>query len=268
MQTLRTLAFATVAAAALLVPRAAPAGTEPEEPPTPTVLPATEEEVAILLEHAELAVKEKDDEKLAAVLLDMESRSHGKFVPIIAAALDHKDAQVQARAIRAAASNGMEDEAKHVLKLLKGAKKSRKGKSKDEGDVSGFVAAAAIDFVARLAVEGAEEEVVEHLTRLFQVESRMTSSYAPDLVRAAVHYLGQTKYKKAVPQLVDLVKEPYPEDPNSGTNPPESYWKARYAIWQASEGWVRWALKEITGQQFRTHREWQAWLSANEKDYK
>lgn len=266
--TLRTLSLAAVVLSAVFLGRPAAAGIEPVEPDVPTVLDATEEEIEKVMAAVEKAKSEKDDDILVACLISMETHRADEFVPVIADCIDHRDEQVQAHALRAAASHEMADEAKTVLKILKKSKKSRKGRKKEDGDVSGYVAAAAIDFLARLAIEGAEDEVLEHLQRLFLVETRMRASYAPDLVKAAVHYLGQMKTKSAVPQLVEMVKEPYPENPNSASNPPASYWEARYKIWQASEGWVRWALKEITDQEFRTHREWAAWLDANKKDFK
>ena len=267
MTILRTLGLVAAALAFLWSPTPVLAGTEPVEPDVPTVLDATEDEIAKVMEAAEKAKAEKDDELLMQCPISMGTHRAEQFKPVMADNIDHKDADLQATALRAAASHEMSELAKDVLKILKKSKKSRKGKSKDEGDVSGKVAAAAIEFLARLAIEGAEEEVADNLTRLFQVESRMQASFAPDLVKAAVYYLGQMKTKSAVPQLVEMVREPYPEDPGSGTNPPASYWEARYKIWQASEGWVRWALKEITGQEFRTHREWAAWLDANKKEY-
>ena len=264
----RTIALLGVAIVAAALPSDLIAGAEPVEPPVPTVLTATEDEVKLLLDAVARSKEEKSDELLAAALLDMETRRHDSFVPIIEENLDHSDTQVQVRALRAAASHQMEGVTKDVLKILKKSKKSKKGKKKGEGDVSGYIAAAAIDFVARMAVEGVEEEVFEHMERLYLVESRMQAEYAPDLMRGAIHYLGQMKYKPAVPKFVELIKEPYPENPNSPSNPPASYWESRYKIWQASEGWLRWGLKEITGQEYRTHREWQAWLAANEKEYK
>jgi len=266
--TLRTLSLAAVVLTAALVSRPAGAGIEPVEPYVPTVLDATEEEIQKVMTAVEKAKADKDDDILVACLISMETHRADAFVPVIAACIDHKDEQVQAHALRAAASHEMTDEAKDVLKILKKSKQARKGRKKEDGDVSGYVASAAIEYLARLAIEGAEEEVLEHLTRLFLVETRMTASYAPDLVKAAVHYLGQMKTKSAVPQLVEMIREPYPENPNDGNNPPASYWEARYKIWLASEGWVRWALKEITGQEYRTHREWAAWLDANKKDFK
>jgi hypothetical protein len=266
MRFLRTLGVVAAAAMVLWSSPAAFAGAEPVEPEVPTVLDATSEEVAKVLAAVEKSKADKDDKLFLSYLISMETHKADEFQPVIKDAMKSKEAKVQAAAIRAAASHEMSDEAKNVLKILKKSKKKKKGK--DGGDVSGHVSAACIQFLARLAIEGAEEEVVEHLTRVFLVETRMQAAWAPDLVGGAVHYLGQMKTMSAVPQLVEMVKEPYPENPNSPSNPPASYWEARYKIWQATEGWVRWALKEITGQEFRTHREWAAYVSANKKKFK
>ena len=265
---LRASGIAMAALAAILLPLDARAGTDPVEPETPTVLNANEEEVAKVMEAADKAKADKDDDLLLAALLSMETHRADEFKPVIAAHLDNKEAKIQAAALHAAASHEMTDESARVLKILKKSKKARKGKSKGEGDVSGVVAAAAIDYLARLAIEGAEDEVLDHLTRLYLDETRMQAGYAPDLVRGAVHYLGQMKTMKAVPQLVEMIREPVPENPDAGDNPPATYWEARYKIWHTSEGWARWALKEITGNEFRTYREWAAWAAANAKDFK
>ena len=95
----------------------------------------------------------------------------------------------------------------------------------------------------------------------------MKQSWGKDLVRASVLYFGKTKYKPAVPYIVaEVLREPVPRDVNDPKNPPANYWEARHKIWNDAEGWARWALKEITGEQFRSVREWEAWVELNKKD--
>src|SRR6185436_2934058 len=119
---------------------------------------------------------------------------------------------------------------------------------------------AAIDYLARLGFGGEENVIVdEYLVPLFAFgmdDKRVSASWAKDLVRASVHYVGKFKGKHAVEQLVEMVGEPKPAEP---------YWKARNKLWAASESWVRWALKEITGQDFRSPRDWEAWFKQNKK---
>ena len=45
------------------------------------------------------------------------------------------------------------------------------------------------------------------------------------------------------------------------------YGTARNRMWNVTEKFARWALKEITGQEFRSGREWDAWLDKNRKEY-
>jgi len=266
MRFLRSFGLAASALVVLVAPSSTLAGTEAEEPPTPTVLEATPEEVTKLTDAVEKAYATKNNKLLAEALTLMDSHSDDSFKPIIKKAFSSKDKKVVAAAIRAAASHEMEGQTKAVLKLLKATKKAKK--KKKGGNVSGLVAAAAVDFLARLAIEGVDEQVLDQLNLLFLFETRMTAAYAPDLVRAAIHYLGQTKNMSAVPRLVEMLPEPVPSNPNDPNNPPATYWEARYKIWLASEGWVRWALKEITGEEYRTHREWKAWVAVNKKRFK
>ncbi len=255
-----------LAFAGALLPRLATAGTEPIEPPTPMVIGANDEEVAAITERVERAKAEKDDTLLVSALRDMNERRHAAFVPIIREALASKNLEVQARACSAAASNEMYDDAKTVRKVLAAGRKRQKGKGgRTEGTL---VVTCALDYLGRAAVEGDEELAVEVAKEIFDQETRVKSEQSPELLRVVLLYLGKVKADKSVPFLVELVKEPAPVDPNDPNNPPASYWEARFKLWQAYESWARWALKEITGQEFRTHREWAAWLNENKKKYR
>lgn len=263
------LALAAIAAVGAVASAFAPpalAGSSPEEPPVPVILDPTPPELetinAALARIGEKEDPEEADRLLVSCLLEMEKLRHESWVPVIRGALKSKNKEVLPHAIRAAATHELKDEAKNIRKLL-----STKGGKKKQEPQSVAVVAAAIDYCARLDVKGEEAEVLEHLTEVFLDERRMKGSAAEELVRASIHYLGVHKHRPAAKKLVEMLEEPVPADPNSGTNPPESYWKARYEIWLKSEGWVRWALKEITGQEYRTFREWKAWWDRFGKDY-
>ena len=58
--------------------------------------------------------------------------------------------------------------------------------------------------------------------------------------------------------LTDHIDEPAPGNVNSGTNPPASYWKARWDAWENIKDVVQWALKEITGYEGEFHSSKQA----------
>ena len=79
--------------------------------------------------------------------------------------------------IRAAASHDLTDVTKAIVKLL-GASKKKKKKKKDSAP-PGAVGAAAIDYLARMAIEGHEKTVLnDHLKTLFIREGSMKASWA------------------------------------------------------------------------------------------
>lgn len=228
-------------------------------PPTPAVIPANDEEKARLADTAAKADAAKDDEALLKCLEEMLTRRNDAFVPTIRKALGSGEPAVQAAAVRAAASHELRDEEKRVRKILR---------AKTKEKIQGRVAAACIDYLGRLEIAGEEEAVLkDHLAPFLSDERRIKQSWGPEMVRASIYYFGRTKWKPAVPYIVDeVLREPVPRlPPSDPKNPPASYWEARHKIWHDAEGWARWSLKEITGQEFRSAREWTAWVDANKK---
>ncbi len=249
------------------------AGSSPEVPPVPAALPAKPEEAKKACDDADKAVADKNDEALAKALDDMEGLQSDAFSPAIHAAMKSTNPSVLASAMRAAAANGIKDVEKDVRKILRTKPKKAEKDAKDQTAMQGEVGAGAIDYLVRMDFGGEELVVLDDyllamLTPTFGDDRRIVAPWSKDLMRACLHYLGKFKYKHAVPTLVDMVDEPKPKNPNDPKNPPETYWKSRVKLWQVSEGWIRWALKEITGQEFRSPREWEAWLKMNKKDYK
>ena len=158
MRFLRSFGLAVSALVVIMAPAPILAGSEAEEPPTPTVLEATPEEVTKLTDAVTKAYATKNNSLLTEALVLMDTHSDDSFKPLIKKALSSKDKKVLAAAIRAAASHQMEGEKKTVLKLLKATKKAKKKKKKKGGNVSGLVAAAAVDYLARLAIESIPPE--------------------------------------------------------------------------------------------------------------
>lgn len=264
------LAPLLLAAALSILPVPAWARETPVEPPVPLVLSPDEEELGKIqaaLEELETLEKEKKDDEAellrANLLLTMQKRRDDSFVEFIEDSLDSKSVLVQSHALRAAAAHEMKSAEKLAKKLVVRKKKKRRGDEAAE-----TVVAAAIDYLARMDVKGAEDAVVEdHLPEIYISETNVKASWAPDMLRACIHYIGKRKVKGGVKLLIEMIERPEPANPNSPTNPPASYWQARHELWAPSEAWVRWALKEITGEEFRTGVEWKLWYDENEKEF-
>lgn len=71
--------------------------------------------------------------------------------------------------------------------------------------------------------------------------------------------LAKLKEKKAFSFFVDHNDEPAPANPDSPSNPPASYWKARFEEWNQYKEWVRRGLREMTGESFATRKQWIEW---------
>jgi hypothetical protein len=73
--------------------------------------------------------------------------------------------------------------------------------------------------------------------------------------------LAAQKEKKAFSLFVDHCDEPAPANPNSPSNPPASYWKARFEEWQEYKQYVRQGLKAMTGESLATSRQYVEWAN-------
>jgi hypothetical protein len=248
------------------------AGATAEAPPVPAVLQASETETKKLSEDLQKALGDKNDELLAKAIEQMESLRSDTFAPAIRNAMKSANPAVLAAAMRAAAAYEMKDLEKDVRKIL-----HAKPPKDDHVGLYGEAGAAAIDYLTRLGMSGEDATVVDGFLAPLVVpmdERRVSASWAADLMRASIHYIGKFKVKHGVPLLVELIAEPEPKAMTASARgtappaPPQAYWDARIKLWQKSESWVRWALKETTGQEFRSAREWAAWLKENKKDYR
>lgn len=103
--------------------------------------------------------------------------------------------------------------------------------------------AALIDALGRLKCAKAEKIVEGHFR---QFGDR-------DVMQASIRFFGQlpTRDKGTARALAELLEPPAPADVNSPTNPPASYWAARWEQWNYFRRDVTWSLQQITGEVFR-----------------
>ena len=84
------------------------------------------------------------------------------------------------------------------------------------------------------------------------VEDELRQQRDPLIARASVRFFGQiqTKDMDIVRSLIGLLDPPEPANVDDPSNPPASYWAARWETWSHTRRDVTWALKEITGETF------------------
>lgn len=103
----------------------------------------------------------------------------------------------------------------------------------------------------------------EALDGLFE---REYSAERVPLQQAILALVKEHRELEALDMLVRNLGEPVPANPDDPSNPPASYWEARWKAWAVWRGEVKEALLAITGQRFSTEEEARTWLKKNEKE--
>lgn len=71
--------------------------------------------------------------------------------------------------------------------------------------------------------------------------------------------------KRSFSLFVDHFEAPQPENVNSGSNPPESYWRAKHAEWSAYRQHVHKGIKTLTGAALTNAQAWKEWAAGDGK---
>jgi len=114
--------------------------------------------------------------------------------------------------------------------------------------------------VEALSGAGYDTRMWRHLDSLFE---RDYAIERVPLQKALLGLIAEHKETGAWPLLLRNLDEPIPADPDSPTNPPASYWEARWKSWQIWRADVKAAMFAITGQRFSTAAEAKEWADKN-----
>lgn len=237
-------------------------GEERADAPPPLASP---EEVARLSAEHRLAAKDGDALALAAVLGKMAEFANPEFAEPALEGLRYRASRADVAAAREEAADlglrdkreiealvlerevGVQAAAARVLAHHPGKKTEnallRTFRDKKTLSERPAVAAAVVESLGRLGVTKIERDVESELRRYR--DGRVT--------RACVRYFGwiRTRRKAVVKLLCRELSAPEPGHVDSATNPPASYWEARWKAWNQYRRDVTWALQRITGQVFR-----------------
>ena len=164
------------------------------------------------------------------------------FVSRITKLLKDRDAKVVAAACEALGNQPYDKSQSALLKLLRDPKKSRHPE----------IGAAAITALGRV---GWSKSGYAQLRDLWDASPK-------EVKRALAAAFGAQKEKQAFSLLVDNMAEPAPDNPNSASNPPASYWRKRWTEWNYYKREVRVALQEVTGESFQTQEQAIEWAKS------
>ena len=83
--------------------------------------------------------------------------------------------------------------------------------------------------------------------------------------RNIIKTFGQQKEKLAVPLLIALLDEPKPGSANAASNPPASFWQARYKDWRYLSATTVRSLEAIIGRRFFKSEDALKWVKTEGK---
>jgi hypothetical protein len=216
----------------------------------PEVVEAGKEEAKTLLKALDKALKDKKAEE--KVLIDaiepMIAKSSEKFFKSLTKAAKHKSMSVRVVAIKAIGSQ--KEPAKKIGSTLFNLMKSKQNKH------SAAVIAMTIDSFRRQNYS--KKPVAD------EIESHFRKAKYPLVMKACARYFGDMKMADKVKMLIEWVEAPQPASVNSASNPPASYWKRMWEIWDEIKDTVWYSLEKITGKDFKTTKEWRRWIRTPE----
>jgi len=214
----------------------------------PVVKEVDREEAKKLLAALTKAVKTKEAAKIIAAVEPMITRSNERFFKDLAKLA--KDKKLNVRIVSLKALGSQKEPVKKITSTLFGILRAKPFKH------SGPTLAMAIDSLRRQ--NASKKQIVD------EIESHFKKVKHRPVMKACVRYFGDLLMKDKVKLLVVWVEEPRPANVNSPTNPPASYWKARWDTWNEMKETVWYSLETITGKDFKTQREWEKWLRTSE----
>ena len=178
--------------------------------------------------------------------------SHGSFVkPLLTVARSDKAKSVRQKAAEAIGNQPKKNARPALVFLL-----SKTKINKDPGLTASVVRA-----INKSCYEARNWSA---LHKLF--ERSLSDRKAVDAQLAILQVARTQKEIQAIDLLVQHIDEPAPVWVDDPSNPPASYWEARYKNWQRWRTQVKSALYAITDQRFGTAKEARTWLKKNRRN--
>ncbi len=223
-------------------PGAPKADPKKDEPAAPAPIVDVSADATRLLREKEAAFADKEPRVRAEALETFRVHRNEIYVKPIAALLKDKNADVAKLAAKAL---GNQPFPKSTDALLDYATNPKNVAAEPEIVVEAILA---------LGSAGLGKKGYERLSEIFEDADKFVKS-------AIFQALAAQKEKKAFSFFVDHCDEPQPANPNSGSNPPAAYWKAKFEEWNEYKQYVRRGLKEMTGESLATAKHYVDWAA-------
>lgn len=248
---LAALLLATLACQEPAPPKPAPdvpvAGTA--DKPAARLAPMDDKDARVAVDAFAKAMKAATSMAAKSRALDDLAKGSNKLLvrPLAAVVQDDSSVVIRKRAAELIAQQPASEAGPAVIKLL------------DHAKVVQHPTLLA-DLVRALVVLGWDGKNWKRLEKLFEQDYEAERVV---LHEAILDLVIATREKQAMELLLRNLDEPIPADVQPLSNPPASYWEARWKAWKSWREKVKTALFALTGQHFSTAAEARAWLKKN-----
>ena len=211
------------------------------------------------------AAKRRKFQDVLPVLDEVGERWHPSFQKPLLKMLTHESSRVALRAAEMLSWQQCENEkaGKKLGKAIwKKAFTDRKNNRRYTVQGASVLAAASVENGVEL--DNNRFKDVERLWR--SVIGNPKESNAPAIV-SVCEYVRLTKDKRLCRKLAEEIDEPMATAVNSPSNPPASWWEARWKMWKQYKAEVVETLEELTGESFKDTASAKAWFEANGKEF-
>jgi hypothetical protein len=254
-------ALAALLLLGLLAPPLGAEGPDPEEPPATTALhDATDEEAKPIVEGLKTAARKRKREDAMPLLDAVGALRHPEFERPLVQLLQHPDAAVARRAAELLEPRVGALDAKAATALWKA------GWMHPLNDKRHAIQAKTLRILARGGVT-LDRKQHDDVAKLWRRHLGNPEASVVGVLLDIAWYYEHTKDKRLCRLLAEELDEPQPADVNSPTNPPASWWEARWKAWKELKPAVVSALRSITGQEFDKTDEAKRWFKMNERTF-
>jgi hypothetical protein len=226
--------------------------------PTP-VRAATDEEARALVQAIDAAARAREPDAALAALERLEGICHSSFPAPLAKLLAHRSPAVAARAAVLLGQQTLleEREREKVAKDL-----WKRGFAHPANDDRLLVRGQVLRAMATLNPVPLGARDLNQVEKLWRQGLGNPSKEIAPFFADVLAYVRATKDKRCFRLVAEQLDEPMATDVSSPTNPPASWWEARWHLWNEMKGGVAATLTALTGQVFKDSAAAREWAKA------
>ncbi|MHC5009868.1 MAG: hypothetical protein ACYTG6_02835 [Planctomycetota bacterium] len=225
---------------------------------------ATREEAAALVTALKRVVRKRNADDVLPVLAEAEGLCHPDIAKTLVKFLTHDSSEVALRALELLQMQTLLEE-KVAKKLAKDIWKY--GWTHQANKPRGLVRGGALVALSTVYPVPLNDRDFKEIEKLWRGAVGSPSKDLVPILTDVCIYIRNTKDKRLCRFLAEEIDEPVAGAVNAPTNPPASWWEARWHMWNGIKAEVVETLEVLTGQEFKDTESARTWFEENEREF-